>query len=113
MRKSSPRSILALFLGLWVALAPAIFAVPAGAIPVQMNMSGEAGPGGCDACPDGDAAQGFCKLLCLNVIQLATLTEAGGPGARIAAGHQPGRHLLLPGRHSTPDPAPPKAVSLL
>jgi hypothetical protein len=105
--------IFAVLLGLWIALAPAVFAVSATTMPVQTSMSNDARPGACDACPEGDAERGICVLMCLNAALLAITTEPGGMVAGFGAIHQPARHAALRGRLSTPDPAPPKAVSLL
>ena len=105
--------IFAVFLGVWVALAPVMFAVPAAAMSVQTSMSDDAGPGGCDACPDNDAARDICKLMCLNALPLATITEQSRLDTDFDCLHRPGRHPAMLGRLSIPDPAPPKTVSLL
>ncbi len=103
----------ALFLGIWVALAPAVFAIPAAAMTVQTGMSDDAGPGGYDCCPEGDMERGLCSLMCFNATLLATLLERGTPSPITREEYRPARHPALLGRLSTPDPAPPKSVSLL
>jgi hypothetical protein len=113
MRNLTPKRFFALLLGLWVALAPAMFAVPATAMSVQTSMTDDAGSGGCDACPEDVAARGICLLMCLNAMLLAITTEPGRLVTDFDGIHRPGRHPAMLGCLSTPDPAPPKAVSLL
>jgi hypothetical protein len=103
----------ALFLGFWVALAPAVFALPAAAITVQTGMSDDAGPGGDDCCPEEDMERGLCALMCLNTAQFATMEDLGKLAGRFGSGHELGHHPALFGRLLTPDPAPPNPVSLL
>jgi len=105
--------IFVLFLGLWVALAPVVYAVPAAAMAAQTDLSDDAGPGGCDNCPKGDAERGICTLMCLNAVQFATTVEPGNLHSEFGNGHEPGHHPALLGRLLTPDPIPPKPVSLL
>jgi hypothetical protein len=112
MRNLTPKRFIALLLGAWVALAPAMFAVPAAAMSVQTSMSDDAGSGGCDACPEGDVDRGICVLMCFNATLLATIAEPGKLDSGFDDSHEPGHHPALLGRLSTPDPAPPKAVSL-
>jgi len=113
MKNLTPKRFFALLLGLWIALAPAVFAVPATAMSIQTSMSDDARSGGCDACPEGDAARGICELMCLNATLFAITTEPGRLVVDFDGIHRPGRHPAMLGRLSTPDPAPPKAVSLL
>ena len=113
MRNLTPKRFFALLLGLWLALAPAMFAVPATAMSLQTSMTDDAGSGGCDACPQDDAARGICLLMCLNATLLAVTTEPDRLVANFGGIHQPARHPAMLGRLSTPDPAPPKAVFLL
>jgi hypothetical protein len=104
--------IFALFLGVWVALAPAMFAVPAAAMSAQTSMSDDAGFNECDDCPEGDADRSICTLMCFNATLLATVLERGKLSPIAREEYRPARHPALLGRLSTPDPAPPKAISL-
>ena len=114
MMEWTPNRIITLFLGLWVALAPAVFAVPAAAMTLQMSISDDAGSGCCDGCPDADADCNVCALMCLNLVPFATIAEHGKLGTAVLHDdHWPGRDLALLGRVSTPEPAPPKPISLL
>ncbi len=108
-----PKRFFRLLLGLWVALAPAIFAVPATALPVQTSMSGDAGFNECDRCPEDEADSRICTLMCFNATLLATVLERGKLSSIVGEEYRPARHPALLGRLSTPDPAPPKVVSLL
>jgi len=107
------KRIFVLLLGVWVALAPAMFAVPAAAMPVQTSMSGDTGFNECDLCPENEADRSICTLMCFNATLLATLLERGKLSYIAHEEYQPARHPALLGRLSTPDPAPPKVVSLL
>jgi hypothetical protein len=113
MMSLTANRILALFLGVWIALAPAAFAMPAAAMTVQTSMSGDAWAGGYDCCPEGDMERGPCALMCFNATLLATVPELGTLSSIAREEQRPARHPALLGRLSTPDPAPPKAVSLL
>ncbi|MFQ5625567.1 MAG: hypothetical protein ACE5FM_02820 [Methyloligellaceae bacterium] len=84
-----------------------MFAVPAAAMPVQTSMSDDAGSGGCDACPEGDA-----ERTVVMIPELATVLERGKLSPIAREEYRTARHPALLGRLSTPDPAPPKAVSL-
>ena len=121
--KWKPTRIIVLFLGLWVALAPAVIAVPTAAMTMQMSMSdegdksndtGDTGSGCCDGCPDADTDRNVCASKCLNIVSLAIIAGLGKLDP--AAFHDDqwtARDLILSGRSSAPDPAPPKPISLL
>jgi len=106
--------MIALFLGLWVAFTPAVFAVPAAAMTMQMSMSTDVASDCCDNCPDTDANRNSCTSICLSVSLVATMAEHDNPSpAAFHMDYRPGRPLVLSGRLSPPDPAPPKSVSRL
>lgn len=105
--------ILALFLGVWIALAPAVFAMPDAAMSLQTSMSDDAGFHICDGCPKDDADQSICSLMCFNATLLVAVLERGTLSPIAREEYRPARHPALLGRLSTPDPAPPKAVFLL
>lgn len=112
MKDWTPRRIIVLVLGLWVALAPPVFVMTATAMTLHMSMSSGSGPGGCVGCPDTDADGGLCALMCLNAA-LAATTTAGGELSHISRNERwPVRHLAFAGHLSTPDPGPPKSVFL-
>lgn len=107
---STPNRIIALFLGFWVALAPAAIVIPAAAMTLQMSMADDARTDGCDGCPDADADLGACALMCLNAALLATTVDSGKLVTVFKDCHWPRRHPTLLGHFSTLDPAPPKPV---
>jgi hypothetical protein len=109
----TPDRFIRLFLGLWLALAPAIFAIPAAAMSFQTNTSDDAGFYECDGCPEDDADRSICALECFNATLLGIMLERGTLTPITCGGCQPARHPAMLGRLSTPDPAPPKAVFLL
>jgi len=112
MNEWTPRRIIALFLGLWIVLAPPVFVMPAAAMTLHVGMSSGAGPGGCDGCPDNVTDGGICALMCLNAALAATAT-VGGELSHISQDERwPVRHLTFAGRLAAPDPGPPKSVSL-
>ena len=118
--KWTPTRIIALFLGLWVALAPAMYAVPAAAMTPQMIMSddgddsADAGSNCCDGCPDTAADRAVCALMCLNLVSFTAIADQGKPGrVFFREDHWPGRDQALSGFLSTPDPTPPKLISHL
>lgn len=102
--------ILALILGLWMALAPAVFAVPAVAMTSQTAMGGAPDMGGCDGCPETGLDTDGCAPTCLNVMLLATLAGEAVPPAWVEDGHWLGPRPVLSGLLSAPEPAPPKPV---
>lgn len=105
--------ILALFFGLWLALAPAIIAVPAAAMSIPMSTCDDADAGDCDACPDADVDREVCAFICLSAAQFALPAEKFRLDAVFGDGHRRGNGPPPSGRLSTPEPAPPKLHSLL
>ena len=114
MMEWTPRRMIALLLGLWVAFTPAVFAVSAAAMTVQMSMSTDAASGCCDNCPNTEADRNSCTSICLSVSLFATMAEHDNLSPAVFhMDHRPGRPLALWGRFSRPDPAPPKSLSRL
>ncbi len=106
----TPRRIIALFLGLWMALAPAGFAVPAAAMTAQTGMSDGAGSGECDGCSENVVERGLCALMCLNAALVASAVQPDKLITDFGDCHEPGRHAPMLGRLTRPDPAPPRIV---
>jgi hypothetical protein len=104
--------ILALVLGIWAALAPAVLVVPAAAMASQTSMAGEPRSGGCDGCPDTGPDPRNCVPMCLHVLPLATIAGNAAPAAMI--GHDPWEapRPAHSGRASGPELPPPKSVSI-
>lgn len=98
----------ALVLGLWIALAPAVIAVPAAAMTTQASMSDDVGEDGCDACLDMDVDQGLCAFVCASAAFVALAPESGKWTAGREQVPVPASRTLLLGQPPTLDPAPPK-----
>jgi hypothetical protein len=106
-----PIRLLALSLGLWVALAPAIIAMPAAAMGSQMSMSGDAAVD-CNDCPDMPRSNmdgAFCALVCCGPAFLAFVPESVKLAAIRIKLHWFRVDPLFLGRSLRPDPAPPKS----
>lgn len=102
-----------LLLGLWVALAPAVFAVPAAAMTLHTTIAGDAGAGDCDGCSQPEQDKDVCALMCLNAALSAVPVDPCKLPALGSDDGRPARHPALAGRLPIPEPAPPKAVSPL
>jgi hypothetical protein len=110
------RVVIAFGLSLWIAIAPALLAGPAFAMPAQMaaqaSASDHGGSGDCDCCPHPVAVD-RCLSACLNALAAALVPESI-PLAFFAAD---GRRLREPldtmsGWRPAPDPPPPKRLIL-
>lgn len=110
--RRSPKHILLLLLGLWFALAPALYAMPAAAMMAPDGIAMDSGSDGCSGCPDLDDDAAGCAQLCLAAAAFAIFPDSG---RLLAAAHGcclPARHSALAGFYSGPDPAPPKSLPL-
>lgn len=109
--KRSPLRTIVLMVGLWMAFAPAVALAPATAMAVHMGMPDDGGSGCCDGCPAMDCK--VCASMCTNIL---TPAIEAGPGFLPAVGlHHArvrGRAMALSDHFLTPDPPPPRPVSL-
>jgi hypothetical protein len=64
--------MIALFLGLWIALAPALSAAAVG-LTLQMSAVHNVGFDNCDCCSDAQPNRDLCASMCVNVLPFATL----------------------------------------
>lgn len=104
-----PLRIVALALGLWIAFAPALLAVPIAPTAMQMSMSDGAGSGDCNGCPDAGMDRNICAAMCANALLFAIVSERGNQGPVVfRAVDWPGLYLPLTGRFLVPDPGPPR-----
>jgi hypothetical protein len=108
-RRMSVR-VLALLLGLWTALVPAVVVGPTVAAKSAMEMSHDDASGDCDPCPAADADAEMCRLICLSVAPFVVSAEQAAlpPAVHETYGREPG--LLLLGRLPSIAPAPPKTA---
>lgn len=109
--RSTPLRIITLALGLWIAFAPALLAVPTASMAMQMSMSDGAGSGDCNGCPDAGMDRNTCAAMCANALLLAIVPERGNQGPIVfRAVDWPARYLTLTGRFLVPDPGPPRSA---
>jgi hypothetical protein len=109
--KWTPRRIIALVLGAWIALAPVALIGPAAAMTAQMSMTDNVGAGGC--CPNADINHDNCALMCANSLLFTLAPERGS--ARLVVFRViewPVRYLSLTGINLAPDPGPPRSAWL-
>lgn len=113
MRNRTANRVLALMLGLWVALAPAMLAAPAAGMNAQMNMSESNGSGDCNGCPDAGMAQDACASMCANALPFVTMPDIGRMvPVDFRPIDWPGGYSPLVGRILTPEPGPPRSITL-
>ena len=112
MRWRDQKNILVLVLGLWFALAPAFYAMPATAMLLDAGISGDIASDGCDNCPDLDTDSMDCAKLCLMAALFAVSPHCEIFPAVFQDGHLPGWPGTLRELYSCPDPAPPKSAFL-
>jgi hypothetical protein len=93
--------------GIWLALAPAIVAMPA-ATASPMSMADRVGDDGDGRCPDMDKDRASCAFTCLGAAYFVAAPEpvklTAIPRDGIWLGHVP----VLAGRQATPEPGPPR-----
>ena len=107
-----PNRIIALFLGLWFALAPALFAAPATGMTLQLSMAHDAASGVCDCCPDAKPNRGLCALMCANALPFATIQSDDLVHVVFHDDYSLKRELTRSSRAIPPDPPPPRFIAL-
>lgn len=115
MKHWSSRQIIALFLGVFLALGMSLSAVQAGEMAVQMAMAGDvdmSGQGDCDGCGDDSVDAVTCSPMLSCSGMAALLPAAGGLVAtqtikQVTPVSGVARDLTAP-----PDPYPPKSLNL-
>ncbi len=111
MTKWTLRRTIALALGVWIAIAPAMLVVPAAPIAMQMSMSAGAAPGDCNGCPDATMDRNICVMMCANTLNFALFPEQDVARPVVFQFIDwPVRHLPLTGRDLVPDPGPPRPI---
>jgi hypothetical protein len=102
--------MIALFLGLWIALAPALSTAPAAGLMLQINMVHVVGSGGCDCCSDAKHNRDLCASMCVNVLPFATLELDDLVCIVFHDEYALRRELIPAGRAISPDPPPPRSI---
>lgn len=97
----------ALLLGIWLALTPAILAVPATGMIYHAGMTEDAARD-CEPCPDTGMDREVCAFICLSAPPFAAPHETDDLLAAAGVRHRNKADSSWFGRLFTPDPAPPK-----
>ena len=114
MNPSPEHRLRALLLALLLALGMSLSLVQGSLMAAGMALSAgtaQPGPHGCDGCGDGDLDAGTCLSVCGSAGHglLPGDPVALPPAARASFG---ALYLVLGGRSQSPDPGPPKVLTL-
>jgi hypothetical protein len=106
----TPNRIIALFLGLCITLAPALFAAPAG-LTLQMSTVHVVASDKCDCCSGAQLNRDLCASMCVNVFPFATLESDHLVSITLHEDYAL-RHELTPASLAiSPDPPPPRSIA--
>jgi hypothetical protein len=104
--------MIGLFLGLWIALASALFAAPAAGLTLQMSAVHVGASNDCDCCSDVKYKPGdLCASMCANVLPVATLESDDLVCIAFHDEYALRRELIPAGRAISPDPPPPRSIA--
>jgi hypothetical protein len=106
-----PNRMVALFLGFWIALAPALFATPAAGLTLQMSTVHDVGSDDCDCCSDAKHNPDLCASMCANVLPFATVESDDLVSIAFHDDYALRRELIPSGRAISPDPPPPRSIA--
>lgn len=110
------RAVIALLLGLFMAVGLNLSAMPSDAMAVEMAAAGHgdmAGDDCCPGCPDeqhNDSAD--CAMACAFCVTAVSLDSSGIAVLDVPASHVPGAMAAHRGRTRIPEPDPPKTNDL-
>jgi hypothetical protein len=99
-------------LGLWIAIAPALLAVPAAGLTLQMSMVDDADPDHCGCCSDAKPNRDLCASMCVTALPFATLRSDDLVAIAFHDDYALGRELTRSSRKIPPDPPPPRSFAL-
>lgn len=115
MRDRPSRRILALLLGVFLALGMSLSAVEAGEMGVQMAMASDAGASGQSDCSGCDSGDGSNATACSSVLSCSSAAVLPGdrtsPATKTAVLFVP-IFGVAPGLSAPPDPYPPRSLHL-
>jgi hypothetical protein len=112
MANWTPIRVITLFLALWGAIAPAMFAVPAATMTVQMSASIDCTSGDCDCCPNSGMGQNPCPTICVGAMSFAVIpNDSDVLSAHSLDENWLDGHPALDGHSIPPEPPPPKSTS--
>jgi hypothetical protein len=110
MMVCTPNRMIALFLGFWIALAPALFASPAAGLTLQMSMVHDVGANDCDCCSDAKPNRDLCASMCVNVLHFATLQSDHLVSIPFHGDYALRRESTLSSHAISPDLPPPRSI---
>ena len=99
-----------LFFSLCFAFAPTGYMFQAAAMTLEMDQPDNNRVDGC--CPEADEGASVCMQMCLNAGMFALTAVQATPLSNQLECRVPLRLRTLSGHVATPDPGPPKSVSL-
>jgi hypothetical protein len=103
--------MIALLLGLWIALAPALFAAAAAGLTLQMSAVHVGDSNDCDCCSDAKHNRDLCASMCANVLPFANLESDDLVSIVFHDDYAFRRELIPSGRAISPDPPPPRSIA--
>jgi hypothetical protein len=107
----APKRIIALFLGLWIGLAPALMSAPAASMTVQMAHTPDTTSGDCDCCHGTKPNRTLCFLMCASISPLAAVQCTNLIPPAIDDEFSPEPAAVLTSRIAAPDPPPPRRLA--
>jgi hypothetical protein len=102
--------MIALFLGLWIALASALTAAPAASLTLQMSTVHVGVSKDCDCCSDAKHNGDLCASMCANVLTFATLESDDLVSIVFHDDYALKRELIPSGRAISFDLPPPRSI---
>jgi hypothetical protein len=103
--------MIALFLGLWIALASALIAAPVAGLTLQMSTVHVGVSNDCHCCSDAKHNGDLCASMCANVLTFATLESDDLVCIGFHDDYALKRELIPSGRAISPDPPPPRSIA--
>ena len=107
----TPNRMIALFLGLWIALVPALVAAPAAGLTLQLSMVQNVGSDDCGCCSDVKPNRDLCASICANVLPFAALQSDHFVSNASHDDYALNRELTPSSRAISPDPPPPRSMA--
>jgi hypothetical protein len=107
-----PNRLIAVCLGLWIALAPGVAAASAAVMTHKVGLSSESSSTCPDCCPDDSKATNACPSICLNSSPFVTPAQRDTMLRAVFHGdYSRERASKLSSLAIPPDPPPPRPVA--
>jgi hypothetical protein len=107
----SPKRILALFLGLWIGLSPALISAPAASMTFKIAETPDSMSGNCECCPGTKPNRALCPFMCVGIPSLAAVQCTGLILPAVDDEFPPELNAVLTDRIAAPDPPPPRRLA--